>query len=203
MAVNQVYKATVVFNAAEADGEMMFNLHYRTSTVLSAVSNSAEAIEIGKEIVSWVEDNYLDQLGDDVTFERVDVIGISDPLVGITEDGTGSGAVAGDSAAWRSAPVAAIKTGLRGRSYNGRAFLIAPPESMQDGGVLTGTYRTNVDIELAKLLELTGSPSGNSYKLTVYSKTLSDASGTVLDNVASSFKIRRTMGTQKSRQSVA
>lgn len=202
MSVNEIYKASVIFSAPGADGDMVYNLHYRTTEVNSPISNSAEGLEIAQEVADITDDLYLPSLADAFTFERVDVIGITDPLVGQTVVVNLPGESANEVLPFRSAPVVKLLTGIRGRSFRGRVFLMAPAENQQDGGVLGGGTITAIDTYIADLNQLNQQPSTNVYRLTIYSETLSSPPTTFIDNLVATRLVNPTLGSQRRRQEV-
>lgn len=201
MAVNDVYKASVIFTSPNAAGEMEFNLHYRTTTVNVPISDSAEALDIAANMSAILQAEYFPVLPDVITLQRIDVVGISDPLVGVSFAVGVVGGDAGDVASFRNAPVMKLGTGLRGRSYNGRAYLMAPVDSRAENGVLTATYVNTTQDTFAALQVITAATSTNEYSLTIYSPTLS-AGGPVLDNLVTSWDMNPKCGSQRSRQDV-
>jgi hypothetical protein len=202
MAVNEVYKASMIFQAPEADGDMVITSHYRTSSVVTPVSNAAEALEIGNEVASAIVDEYLSLFHSSAFIDTIEVIGISDPLVGITVSVGANGTETADALGYRNCPVVKLTTGLRGRSYQGRMYLIAPSELRQDAGALEAGYISQVNIWLGRMQVLTGTPSGNTYRQTVYSRTLSTPPSVIVDNVVQASIINPNLGTQRGRQKV-
>ena len=202
MTVNQVYRISHVFNAPTADGDMIFNTHYRVTGVVTDTNNAVEGAEVAQEAGDVIAASYMSQLSDVVSYVETRYIGVSDPLVGGSIPRASVGNTTSEPVSWRSCPVVALKTGLRGRSYNGRIFLIAPPESQQNGGVLIAGQLTALQGVMASLLSLTGTVSGNTYDMTIYSPTLSGPTGPILDNIVANAVVRSVMGTQRSRQEV-
>lgn len=202
MALNDVYKATYVFNAERADGEMVFNLHYRTVVPPSGLTPSEEAQEIARLSGDFLETNYLPLLSTNITFDEVRVVGVSEPTVGIARAYGDPGLVVDQSVPLRSAPVASLKTGLRGRNFNGRIFLIAPNEADVNAGQLTPAAEAALLTMVDSLKSLADLGTGSEYGMTVYSPTLSGDSGLVVNNLVTDVIIRTTLGSQRSRQTV-
>lgn len=200
MTVNQVYRVSHVFNAPGADGDMIFNTHYRVTEVTTDTNNNVEGLEIATAAGAQIASAYMSQLSDVVTYTETRYIGISDPLVGGSVPQNTAGNSSDEAYSWRNCPIVSLKSGLRGRSYNGRIFLIAPPETQANAGVLVSGYLTAIKAALDPLMELTGATSSNKYSLTVYSETLTPEGGPPLDNIVQSMIYRPVMGTQKSRQ---
>lgn len=202
MSVNQVYKATAKFLTAGNTGEMNFNIHYRTTNVVNAITNSEEAQEIADALVADILLNYLLFIPNSITFRGVAVIGVSDPLVGVIANANNSGAGGANALSFRSAPVVKLGTGLRGRSYNGRLYLMTVDESQQTGGLMLQTYIDSLVTVVDGWKSLTGLASTNEYEMTIYSPTLSTP-GNIIDNIVQSVSINPYLGTQRSRQDVA
>lgn len=202
MAVNDIYRASCIFGAVGADGDLVFTVHYRTTNVTTPISRQAEAQEIADELGGNVETVYMPLLPSEITFDKVDVIGITDDTV-IASYGSGAvGTDAGQPVPLRSAPVIKLQTGLRGRSFNGRMFLMPPSESQQDGGVLAGNYIAALALFQATIQRISLQPSGNIYDQTIYSRTKSNPPVEYIDNLVSTAIVNPTMGGQRGRQKV-
>lgn len=201
MAVNDVYKATAFFTAPTAEGEMTFNVHYRTVTVNTPEGDGQEALDIADRFRAMIELNYLLFIPTEVVFERVTVVGVTNPLIGVEQisGNTGGGGV--NPLSYRSAPVVKLRSGLRGRSYNGRIYLLCPDESQQTGGTMLTTYVASLATFVESIRLLTGIVSLNEFQATIYSPTLSEG-GPIIDNIVESFVINPRLGSQRSRQSV-
>lgn len=202
MSVNEVYRASMIFNDPLASGDIVVTSHYRTSSVIVPISNPAEALEIAVEVVGAVNNDLLGLLSTTMTFTEVNVIGITDPFVGVTQVAGGTGSATGEALPMRSSPVVRLNTELRGRSFQGRMFLPTPTEINQAGGVLVPAYITAANIFIAAMQILTGATSGNTYRQTVYSRTLSTPPTIVVDNLVISSTLNATMGSQRRRQTV-
>ena len=202
MALNDVYKCSWIFTAPGADDEMVVTAHYRTIDVVTPGSGQDEAFEIAQEARLDCENTYLSIITPDITFERTGVIGITDPLVTSTSASGLPGVAVGDVMAYRNAPVVKLLSGLRGRTYNGRQFWMAPPESAQNAGVLTTSYTDTLRIFVNGLVVFNNVPSGNSYRMTIYSRKLTLQTGSIVDNLVTQVATNSVLGTQRSRQKV-
>lgn len=201
MAVNEIYRASFEFTNPSADGSLFTTAHYRTSAVSTPISNSAEGQEIADDLVADVVADYLDLIEDTFTFVGVNVIGITDPLVGVSASSGSPGLLTTESLSMRSAPVVKLLTGIRGRSFRGRMFLMAPTEANQDGGVMGSAYITDLDTFMASIEVLVGA-SSNVYRQTIYSPTLSTPPTIFIDNLVTEAVVNPTLGSQRSRQTV-
>lgn len=202
MAVNDVYRASAIFTSPTADGEMVFTTHFRTVTVNTVISRQQEGQEIADECRDTIDSLYLQEIGADITFQQVNVIGITDSTVGAVATSQSPGTAVGDSMAMRNAPVVKLLTGLRGRSYNGRIYLMPPPESVNAGGVLLASYVTDLETFVTGYRRLSQQPSTNIYDMTIYSPTLSGPSGPIIDNLVETIICNPQLGSLRSRQKV-
>lgn len=201
MSVNDVYKATVSFTAPEADGEMNFNIHYRTSTVNTPIGELEEAQDIAAQLTNAISLNYLLFVPTPVIFNGVTVVGVTNPTIVASTSSGQAGAGGANPLSYRSAPVAKLLSGLRGRSFNGRIYLMTVDESQQTGGVMLQTFIDSVRGAVETFLTLTGLVNLNEYKATIYSETLT-GEGPIVDNLVQSVVINPRVGTQRSRQKV-
>lgn len=202
MTVNDVYKATAYFDAPTSSGEMTFNVHYRTVTVNTPEGDSQEALDIANAFRANIELNYLTFIPTEVILQRVTVVGVTNPLIGVEQVSGNNGAGGVNPLPYRAAPVVKFKSGLRGRSYNGRIYLIACDESQQTGGSMLASYIQSLGTFVESIRVLTGIVSLNEFQATIYSPTLTGA-GPIIDNIVESFTINPRLGTQRSRQDVA
>lgn len=202
MSVNDVYKTTAVFSAPDADGEMVFNMHHRTETVNNPISDLEEAQEIAAAFRSSLELNYLLLIPNSITLVRVDTIGLTNPTIGVSDASGNAGGGGVNPMSYRSAPVAKLSSGLRGRSFNGRIYLMTCDESQQTGGVMLPSYRTSLETAVTLMVVLTGLTSTNVYRGTIYSPTLT-GEGPIVDNIIQTTTVNPRLGTQRSRQDVA
>lgn len=202
MAVNNVYKATYEFSAPDAAGPMNFNIHYRTVIDNTSQSAQAEAGEIAQEAVNTVLLDYIPLVPTPVTFIGVTVVGLTDPtaLGQVASGANGGGGV--NPVSYRNAPVAKLLSGQRGRSLNGRIFLMASDESQQTGGVMLATYITSLQAAVEAMRVLVGVTSTNVYQATIYSEVLT-GTGPIVDNLVENIVVNPKFGTQRSRQDVA
>ena len=58
MGVNDVYKASAIFTAPDADGEMVMTFHYRTVVSNPGTNPVNEAGHIAGQLVAGMEANY-------------------------------------------------------------------------------------------------------------------------------------------------
>ena len=202
MSLGDVYRASAIFEVPGADGKMVFTSHFRTEVVNTVLTDFQEAADIAIEAASTIETFYMPFVSDQFIFEEVKVIGISNPLVGVSQVSNTAGSDTDDYVALRSAPVARLKTGIRGRSYNGRMFLLPCGEAQQNGGTMISSYVTSLTTFIAAYRRLSQQPSTNVYDMVIYSKKLSDASMTVVSNLVANWLVNDTMGSLRGRQTV-
>lgn len=201
MPVNSVYRITARFTAPEADGEMNFNVHYRMTANISPVSEIEEATELGQAFNNDVSLNYMSLVPDDVTFIGSYVVGISNPQIGVLVNTSTGGGGGLNPLPYRSAPVLKFLTGTRGRSFQGRIYLMTIDESQQTSGVMLSTYITSIETFAASLLTQIGLVTTNEYSLTIFSPTLT-GTGPVVDNLVTARQLNPQLGSVRSRQNV-
>lgn len=202
MAVNNIYRASFEFTNAAATGPMFFTAHYRTTNVASPISDAAEGQEIADELRDNGNTSYVNIISTTFTFVGVNVIGINKPLVGTSAASGLAGLLSSEALPMRSSPVVKLLTGLRGRSFRGRMFLMAPPETEQASGVLIGSYVSVIENFFGTIQRLSLGASGNIYDQTIFSPTLSNPPTTFIDNLVSASVVNTVMGSQRSRQEV-
>lgn len=202
MALNDVYRASMIYNHPNGDGDLVVTRHYRTTVVNTVVSGAVEAIGIALELNNNTEIQYLPFINDDYTYVECNVIGITDPLVGVTAPSGLPGQLLSAAVALRSAPVIKLSTGVRGRSFNGRNFLMAPSEDRQENGVLTGTHITEIDTYMGFIQRLAVNPENNIYDSTIFSLTLSTPPTIIVDTLVTGHTVNATLGSQRGRQKV-
>ena len=194
MALNDVYRASAIFTAPEAAGEMVVTLHYQTVTVNTILSNVGEAQEISDEVEATMASIYIPILADSVTLERVDVIGITDPTVGVTTASATVGALPEGNVSYRSTVLVRNITGLRGRSFSGNQQYIAPTEQQQSNGTLGAQFLTDMQAYVNGVRRLSQQPSTNIYDQVVWSRKLG------LATLITTSVIRPKQGSNRRRQ---
>ena len=201
MAVNDVYKATIVFNAPNSAGEMQFSFHYRTVVVNTPLSRPDEAIDIAGNLGVVITNDYIPVLPEEITWLRTEVIGITDPTVGVTFSTNTPGTVVGRHTSLRVCPVVKLSTGLRGRSFNGRVYLMSPDESNLNQGVFNAGFVTALETFIDNAILIVAATSTNEYQMTIYSPTLT-GTGPVVDNLVTGRTVNPKPGSQRSRMDV-
>lgn len=202
MAQQDVYQVDVIFNHPLADGEMAIIYHYR----LSSVGTPRPEEQFGDDLVELFDGEfaleYMANIGEDFTLVRLDWFNVSNPIFGGTRAVNLAGSQTGDNVALRSAPVIKKLTGMRGRSFRGRNFYMAPPEASQTDGQISLAYQSALQALVDSILDLRfGIINQNVYRMTVFSPTLTEqAGGVVVDNLVVNQVVTRTMGSQRGRQ---
>jgi len=197
MAIADYYRATARFSNAFAAGYMVTTLAYYMFQEDAIISENAICAELAELIADSLETDYLPLINDEVVFVDVQVFNITKPQY----SGSHTVNLAGtetttEAVAMRSAPVVKKLSGLRGRSYNGRNYWIAPPELYQNQGVITTTYRSLLVAMMDNLKTLVDSGADRTYVLSVFSDKLGTGVA-VQSHVANA-----TMGTLRGRQKV-
>ncbi len=103
MALDDLYRTSLVFDNPNGDGPSIVTRHYKTTTVGTAISGVAEATEIGSELILNVVANYLSLININYTLTECNIIGITDPTVGVSLASGAVGISLVDSVALRSA----------------------------------------------------------------------------------------------------
>lgn len=203
MALNDIYRCTFEFSSPTADGNMVWVNHFRTTEVNSVISDLNEAVEIATENVGVVGSLYLQEITSNITFLGCTVVGITKPTVTTQVAVSNPGTAIGESVSMRDAPVIKLGTGLRGRSYNGRIYLMPPPESVNDGGTILASHCTDLETFVNGLKRVSTQPSGNKYDMVVYSRTLSVPPTSYVSTVVTTVSCNPKTGTQKRRMAVS
>jgi hypothetical protein len=147
---------------------------------------------------------YLASLSDVTDLEVIQVRGITNPEFGTDQSVSLAGEVVSGGLGIispRSAPVVSLRTGLIGRSFRGRSFLMSPNENETVNGALSVNLQSVIDDYYNAALQITGPVSGNVYRMTIFSKTLSTEESLV-DNLVTNFIIRVNVGSQRKRRTV-
>lgn len=197
MAITDYYRATARFSNAFADGYMVTTLDYYMLQEDAIISENAICAELAELIADSLETDYLSLINDEIVFVDVQVFNITQPQYSgshtVNEPGTETTT---EALAMRNAPVVKKLSGLRGRSYNGRNYWMAPPELYQNQGVITTAYRASLVAMMDNLKTLQDTGADRTYVLSVYSDKL--ATGVAVQ----SHVANATMGTLRGRQKV-
>lgn len=194
MAQFENYNMVWSFSHPDAAGPISTGLDYDLVSDGAGFDEFTIMEALNDAVVAQLELLYLPIISSDFILTQIDIFNHNQPTFGATFPLGTAGGSAGESVALRSAPVVSKRTELRGRSFRGRMFLMAPLEADQSNGVLTGTYRTEIDTFMATLLSVTDATTGLVFNANVWSETL------LTSTQISSFLLRRTMGGQRKRQ---
>jgi len=193
MALGDVYRASLVFTAPRADGDMVFTLHYRVDDKVSANSDQEEAQDIADRLRSITNSFYLPFVSVNITQTVINVIGITQSTVQAQAVNNTLGSVGEENVSYRNSVLLSFKSGLRGRSFNGRANLMAPTEGQQTSGQLNAGFIADIAAYSAELVEITGGES-DVYQLGTWSRVLNSFAPTV------NLIVRSGMATVRNRQ---
>lgn len=196
MAQQDVYQTIWSFSHPDASGEMSTSMHFRLSGVNVVRTEKEYCRDLAEEVVTIIEDLYLQYLPNTMTFNRVECFNVTQPIYFADKNSNTLGLKADQPVSLRSTVNVEKKTGLRGRSFRGRSFLMAPTEDVCRAGVLDNTFRTNIDDFITNMLIVT-SVDGNVYNATVWSEKEQ------LDNLISNFGVQPNAGTIKGRMAVS
>ncbi len=202
MAVNDVFELAVTWDIPGADGEVVNVLHYRQTTYDGVSSSSAMGNLVAQEVIDQLVTFYIPDLINTATLERVDWFIVNDPIFGGSVVSGVAGLDVSEAVSLRSAPVVKKVTELRGRSFQGRLFLLPPGESRQVRGIISGAFITILNTLMSQLRIVNDVAVNNVFQMTVFSRALSVPPGLVVDNTVQSFFVNPVMGSVRGRQSV-
>lgn len=195
MALLDIYQAALVFDAPQADGEMVNVIHFQLLNIGTPDTEDGYCVELAQTIVGVVEFFLLPYIATDITFTEVRVFNVNQPTyMGVATSGNpGTG-----TTEWvgpRVAVVATKRTGLRGRSYRGRMFIPGVQEGQQNAGTLSAGAITNYQAYVDNLVSML-SLASNQYIMVVYSAKLLTATP------VSSVNVQNNTGTIRGRKKV-
>lgn len=204
MAVGDVFKLAFLHDVPEADGDVIITHHYRQTGQVTPLVG----VPLVQDVVdAWMDEGqttYLAVLSSLIVLDTIQARGITNPLFGADDAVTLSGGrAAGISGLTspRNSVVASLRTGLIGRSYRGRFYMPPPNEDDIEASILTGAYQNDLLAYILAAVEVISVASGNTYAMTIFSPTLS-ALGPIIDNLITSWLVRRQIGSQRRRRPV-
>lgn len=201
MAVNDIFQCSI--NWIIAGNPAANVLHFRQNSYDGLTSRPALCVILLDMMSDSINTFYRPDLATVITLPTQDCFVINDPISSGTNTPGLTGGDASELISRRSAVVVKKLSGLRGRSFNGRFFLPAPTEGQQSGGVITGALQTVISTWLADFAQLDDG-SGNVFRLTVFSPTLSTfPSGPFIDNTVLTMVVQTTLGSIRGRQKVS
>ena len=196
MAVNDVYRISVIFSSAFFDGDAVNVLDFRQTVIVIAKTEPQFCSELAAEVGNAYVNNYMADVADVITLERVECFNVTQPTFQAAVQFNVPGTLNQPLVSPRSSVVVSKNSGLRGRSFNGRLFLLPPTETQQDAGNLTVPYEAIVQTFVTGLIALILS-NLNQYKLVVFSTKLG------LDTLVATMITRTILGTIRGRRKVA
>lgn len=189
------FVASGTFGTAEQDWSMAHN--YRV-TGINAQGNLQTWLAACADTytAAWA-DALLAVMPDDLTLDLISAFNRDDLSEGanLSVDIDGTGSTVG--LPQRTAPIIQLNTGLRGRSFRGRASFPAPLASQQDNGVAEDDFVALL-VSWAGVVRLLGSGL-NTGSMVVYSPTLS-TSQNAFNTLVTGFTVRNVLGSQRRRQ---
>jgi hypothetical protein len=204
MAVNDIFKLAFLHTQPATTGTSVTTLHYRQTEQVTALVGNLLVQDVIDAWQNSAQPEYLDSLPDVTTLNVIQVRGITNPEFGTDQAVSQSGNVVSGGLGIispRSAPVVSLRTGLIGRSFRGRSFLMSPTENETVNGAMSVNLQSVIDDYYNAALQITGPVSGNVYRMTIFSKTLSTEESLV-DNLVTNFIIRVNVGSQRKRRTV-
>lgn len=202
MAVNDIYEIAVIYSNPNADGEMANVFHYRQTAYDTLSSDLDMLIDCMTFFQDDLEANYLPTLNSDFTLLRLDGFIVNKPLIGTSTFSSTAGGSSDEYLPLRSAPVATKTTGVRGRSFRGRSFLMPVAELDQNGGGFTGPAKAALQAIIDGWLQFENVTTTNIWKMTVFSATLSTPPTIFIDNIVQTYALRQVFGSIRGRQKV-
>lgn len=197
MALNDFYRTSIIFNHPNADGDVVNVVDFELLNIGTIVSEEEFCEELAQQVVTIVEAELLPALTDSWTLNQVTCFNITQPQFQGNDVSGSAGAIDNESVAIRSAPVATKRTGLRGRSFNGRMFLPSIPETNQDAGVMNAGLLAVLNTYVEELRNFSTTVNTNEYIMVVFSQLL--LNGTRV----TSLSVRSTLGSIRGRQRVS
>lgn len=196
MALNDYYRASVIWSNPLADGEVVNVFDYQLTELGAPGTEIQLCGRLAFRLGQLIETLWLNDLTTSWTLVETRVFNITQPQYSGGATFGSPGEVVGEACPLRIATVVHKSTGLRGRSYNGRTFLPSPPQAQQTEGVLDAGYIASIETDYDAILNpLTA--DGDRFILQVYSETLG------LGNPVVAFAVRSRLGSVKGRQVVS
>lgn len=194
MAQFETYNTVWSFTHPDAGNAISTGIDYRLVSDPGGQSEFDIMQALFDAIDPIIQADYLPLIATDFQLVQIEMFNHNAPQFGATFAVGQSGGISGQSVALRSAPVVSKRSALRGRSFRGRFYLMAPTEPDQSNGVLTGTYRTNIESFLSNMLSVIDATTGFAFNAEIWSTKLN------LGTPVTEFILRRTMGGQRKRQ---
>lgn len=170
MAVNDIYRVAV--EQTLGSDQIVNVVHYRTTlsvgTLASEVAALAEALE-EDYAPAWVTFHAAA-----VRLDRFIVRSVTNPTMGSEIAIGDQGAVTGTVLNAQFAPMSLLRTGLIGRSYQGRIFHAPPVEADWEGAALSTAWLTRLAAFHNAIVQIGITTGGGTFawQLGVYSKKL-------------------------------
>lgn len=194
MAVGDFYRVSVLYNHPNADGQVVNVFDYEQTVIDTPKTEPQFCLELAAEVIGVTVANFMPNITASWELAGAECFNITQPTFQGTVSSGVNGGVTGESVALRSAVVCSKKTGLRGRSFQGRSFLVAPPEVDQNAGLISGSYFVVMGDYCDALIELV-LVNDNEYKLVVFSELLQI--GTQVQTFIPSLTLGSVRGRQK------
>lgn len=191
MAVGDITEVTVLGRAGNNDFNMVF--HYETLTSFGPKEGEflglVEAVE-EFWFLKTITDDILDFTGAGTYFDGLRLRDVADPSIGLDWAFSPSyqGAVPNDRLSQQVCMLIQKKTQKIGRSYSGRTYLPVGTETVCNGGVWDGTFRTDVVDWYTTLLGIYNSALTFTFQMVVWSELLQEANPVI--NVGSIGRTR-------------
>lgn len=173
MAIGDIYR--VAIRAEIGTDDVVNVVHFRTTVSVGAVQNEPLALAQG------LEDDVLPGLAANqsgsLQYREITVRGVTQPTIGADHPLTGiGGAGTGELLPYFNAMLVLLRTGLFGRSYQGRFFVGGLEEGAQSNSTFNAGILANVQSAIDAMRTVTDVQPGGltySFELGVYSRLLS------------------------------
>lgn len=188
MAINDVYKVTLLWNVAGNSGFVSSGFHYRQDGI-----GAASITDVGDEHKAWwdaIKEHFPTNCSlDQITLRRIEPL---EPLEQLYTTGLpDAGTSAGGAVTAQVATLISLRTGNIGRSYRGRAYLPAMSESEYDTSVIIPSATASDIANETENLFAAMNALGTLYQAVVWSPTLSVATDITLVQVDTRGRTQR------------
>lgn len=201
MAVDDLFETTWGWSAS---GNPLVNVVHFRQTIYDGSSNLPALCVILLQAIELVMISDWKPIGSTaVSLISLECFVVNDPTSAGTEPTSVTGDITGELLPLRSAAVAKKSTNFRGRSFRGRMFLPPMVEANQNGGVIVGARRVELDDWLEEI-RIVDDGAGNTFRMTIFSPTLSDPPMDIfVDTPVTTIIVQLNLGSIRKRQDVS
>jgi len=187
MAINEVFRVAMV--SSQRSQELIMTLGYRQfvdspTPDMQQLADSVEEVLTGA-VALWTTE---------FAWTSIEVRGVTNPERGLDSPILVTGTAGGDAAPMTSAMVIAKKSGLIGRTRNGRMYMPGLPESYGNSSFVSGAYLGQVNTFAENLRILVGDV------VETFEAVIISTTPTLLVTPVETFLAREILGTQRRRR---